>query len=192
MGRGQGGRARVHAPAGTSLVTTTAALVMESSPEVDMNTRFVSRAIPSVLVIALLALAAPAPPGAGPAPPPQLQPPCTEFASAVAGDSTFAVLDGTGFEQALPAGMSVSACSLRVIVYPNAFGKLELRDWDPATLAPDPDAIALRRTFFDGSSLIWTNGGMAPLRSFVPPVVTNSVPGVAEPPKPGVAMQFFG
>src|SRR5689334_19854234 len=126
------------------------------------------RLIPALLVSGLLCLAAAAPQQqvVGPAPPPQLQPPCTEFASAVAGDSTFDVLNGTGFEQALPAGMSVSACSLRVHVYPNEFGRLELRDWDPATMAPDPDAIALRRTFFDGSSLIWTNGGMAPLRSF--------------------------
>src|SRR5215471_21630637 len=107
MGRGKGGRARVHAPAGTSLVTTTAALVMESTPEVDMNTRVLSRAIPSLLVIALLALAAaaPTPHITGPAPPPQLQPPCTEFGSAVSGDSTEAVLQ---LEQALPPGMSMA------------------------------------------------------------------------------------
>jgi len=158
-----------------------------------MNTRFVSRAIPGLFVIAMLALAAAAPGHdvAGPAPPPQLQPPCDEFASAVTGDSTFMVANGTGIEQALPAGMSVAACSLRVQLGVYTFGRLELRDWDPTTLAPDPDAIALRRAFFDGSSL-WYARGWIPRAKFVPPVVTSSVPGVAEPPKPSVAMQIFG
>ena len=157
-----------------------------------MNTRFVLRAIPGLLVIALLALAA-AVPGhdvAGPAPPPQLQPPCSDFASAVSGDSTIAIPAGTGIEQALPAGMSVAACSLRAIARINTFVRLTLRDWDPTTLAPDPNAIALRRAFFDGSSLIWSTGGKLPRVTFVPPVVLTSVPDVAEPPKPQVAMQL--
>ena len=159
-----------------------------------MNTRFLSRAIPSVLVVALLALAAAAPgepDPVGPAPPPKLQPPCDEFASAVTGDSTFAILNNIALEQALPAGMSVAACSLRVHLSYDGFGRLELRDWDPTTLAPDPDAIALRRAFFDGSNL-WFRSGWTPMTTFVPPVVTSSVPGVAEPPKPSVAMQFLG
>lgn len=157
-----------------------------------MNTRFLSRAIPSLLVIALLALAATGPGHntAGPAPPPQLQPPCTEFASAVAGDSVFVVPLASGIEQALPAGMSVAACSVRVVAGYNWFGKIELRDWDPVTLAPDPDAIAMRRVFFNGSNLYWA-GGKVPRFSFVPPVVAASIPGVAEPPGPQVAMQIL-
>jgi len=152
-----------------------------------------SRWVPTVAVTLLLGLAAaaPQPRSTGPAPPPQLQPPCDEFGSAVSGDSTFAVLDGTGVEQALPAGMSVAACSLRVHINYGGFGWIELRDWDPTTLAPDPSAIALRRTFFDGSTLVYS-GGWAPRCTFVPPVVTNSVPGVAESPKPNVAIHFVG
>jgi len=151
-----------------------------------------ARLIPALLVSALLCLAAAAPQQqvAGPAPPPPLQPPCDGFASAVAGDSVFGI-SNAGVEQALPAGMSVAACSLGVHMSINTFGKLELRDWDPNTLAPDPGAIALRRAFFDGSNL-WYLGGWMPRATFVPPVVISSVPGVAEPPKPSVAMQFTG
>jgi hypothetical protein len=159
----------------------------------NMNTRLISRAVPSLLVIALLALAAaaPAPPAAGPAPPPQLQPPCTEFASAVAGDSVWSIASWTGIEQVLPEGMSVASCSLRVVMLPTyaSPANLMLREWDPTTLAPDPSAIALRRLFVDGSNLGWL-GGKVPALPLVPPVVTKSIPGVAEPPKNTVAMQF--
>ena len=157
----------------------------------NMNTRL-WRAIPSLLVVALLALAAaaPAPPAAGPAPPPQLQPPCDDFAIAVAGADSVMLNTNDGVEQALPAGMSVAACSLRAVVPINSFMTLRLREWDPTTLAPDPDAITLRQTFFNGSSLWWQNGGRIPRVEFVPPIVVNSVPGVAEPPKPHVAMQL--
>ena len=158
----------------------------------DMNTRLISRAVPSVLVFALLALAAaaPAPPAAGPAPPPQKQPPCDDFAIAVAGNDSVLLNINEGVEQALPAGMSVAACSLRAVVPINSFMALRLREWDPTTLAPDPGAIALRQAFFSGSSFWYQNGGRIPRVEFVPPIVVNSVPGVAEPPKPHVAMQL--
>ena len=154
-----------------------------------MNTRVLSRAIPSLLVVALLALAAaaPTPQLTGPAPPPQLQP-CAEFSSGVNGDSTVAILK---LEQALPAGMSVAACSLHVAMNLSSFLTVEMRDWDPTTLAPDPNAIALRRSFVNGSNLVWT-GMKIPRFSFVPPIVNTSVPGVAEPPKPQVAISLLG
>src|SRR5262245_1100966 len=99
---------------------------------------------------------------------------------------------GGGFEQALPAGMSVASCSLRTSVGSAWSGaNMELRDWDPTELAPDPDAIALRRFFFDPSRIIWAHGTVPPA-TFVPPVVVASVSGVAEPPKPQVAMQLRG
>ena len=64
-----------------------------------------------------------------------------------------------------------------------------LRTWDPATLAPDPSTIALRMAFFDASRVIYA-GGKVPMAVFVPPVVTQSVAGVAEPPPPRLAMQI--
>jgi hypothetical protein len=78
------------------------------------SARDLSRLLPAIAVTALLCLAAAAPSRqAGPAPPPQLQPRCDEFASAVAGDSTLEIPTGTGIEQALPAMMSVAhaACA---------------------------------------------------------------------------------
>jgi len=155
--------------------------------------RTLLRFAPAVAVVALLALAAaaPQPQGAGAAPPPQLQPPCDAFASAVSGDSAIALASGTGIEQAFPAGMSVAACSLRTArmgLY--SVPTIVLREWDPTTLAPDPHAIALRRAVFNPSNLVWTTGGKLPGALFVPPVVSASVPGVAEPPQPRVALQL--
>lgn len=158
-----------------------------------MLARSLSKLFPAIAVSVLLCLAAAAPSRqAGPAPPTQLQKPCDDFASAVAGDSTASLTGPGGFEQALPAGMSVAACSLRTSVRsPWSGANMELREWDPTTLAPDPDAIALRRFFFDPSRIIW-NGNKLPRATFVPPVVVGSVSGVAEPPKPHVAMQLRG
>jgi len=149
------------------------------------------RCLPAVIVLVLLSLAATGPPRAvGPAPPPQLQPHCDDFASAVTGDSTVAVPTGTGIEQALPAGMSVAACSLRTKAPYLSAPVIVVRNWDPTTLAPDPDAIALRRVFFDPSTVLFTNN-MVPRATFVPPVLTRSVPDVAEPPGPQVVMQLL-
>ena len=157
-----------------------------------MNTRFASRAIPSLLVIALLALAAAAPghDAAGPAPPPQLQPPCEDFAIAVPGDSSIEFSGLAGVEQPLPAGLSVAACSLRATgnsYY--GYARITLRAWDPTTLAPDPSTVALRTMFFDASRLAWA-GGQVPRALFVPPLVTGNEPGVAEPLASRAVMQL--
>jgi hypothetical protein len=144
----------------------------------DMHTRTLSRAIPGVLVIALLALAAAAPVrnALGPAPPSLLQLPCSNFASAVAGDSVWVIPSGGGIEQPLPAGMSLASCSLSVhaAIRYNSPGNFKVREWDPTTLAPDPNAIALRRTFFDGSNLGWFGGKVFGFQ-LVPPIVTRSM-----------------
>jgi hypothetical protein len=156
-----------------------------------MNARNLSRLFPAIAVVALLCVGAGEPdPLPGPAPPPQRQPPCTDFASAVTGDSTIAFPHGAGVEQALPAGMSVASCSLRVATGFNAFPVVVLRDWDPTTLAPDPNTIALRRIFFDPSSILRARFILPPA-TIVPPVVTGSVPDLAEPPTPQAAMQLI-
>ena len=110
-----------------------------------MTHRRALRAIPALLAVALLALAAaaPGPDVSGPAPPPQLQPPCDSFASAVTGDSSVQLAGGTGVEQALPEGMSVAACSLRTAAGYYSMPIVVLRAWDPTTLAPDPTTIEL-------------------------------------------------
>ena len=65
-----------------------------------------------------------------------------------------------------------------------------LREWDPTTGAGS-DAIVLRSAFIDLSRIVFADGGI-PRVAFVPPVVTGSVPGVAEPPKAQVAVQLLG
>jgi hypothetical protein len=156
-----------------------------------MFARSLSKLFPAIAVTALLCLAAAAPSRqASVAPPPQLQPPCDDYASAVTGDDTVAIRNGTGIEQALPAGMSVAACSLRTSTAYYAFATMELNEWDPTLLAPDPGAVALRRTFFDASRILWA-GNHVPHAVFVPPVVLTSVPGVAEPPQPQVAIKLI-
>src|SRR5207344_3482703 len=59
------------------------------------------------------------------------------------------------------------------------------------TLAPDPDALVLRSAFIDLSHIQFA-GGAVPRVAFVPPVVTASVPGVAEPPRTQVVVQLSG
>src|SRR5258708_9338126 len=95
-------------------------------------------AVPALLAVALLALAAaaPGPDVSGPAPPPQLQPPCDSFASAVTGDSAVQLANGSVLEQALPEGMSVAACSLRTAAGYYSRAIVVLRAWDSTTLAP--------------------------------------------------------
>ena len=158
-----------------------------------MTHRRALRAIPTLLSVALLALAAaaPGPDVSGPAPPPQLQPPCDSYASAVTGDSSVQLAGGIGVEQALPEGMSVAACSLRTAAGYYSMPIVVLRAWDPTTLAPDPTTIALRTAFFDPSRILWANLTV-PRATFVPPVVALSVAGVAEPPASRVAMQLSG
>src|SRR5262245_61022818 len=153
-----------------------------------MFARNFSKLSPAIAVTALLCLgaAAPSPQIGAPPPRPLPQPRCDEFSIAVPGDSRLVIPDGSRVEQPLPAGMSVAACSLGVRGAPvdssggMTFVRVELWDWDSGALAPDPDAIALRRLVF---------GGFIPQFSLVPPVVTSSVPGVAEPPKPQVSIR---
>src|SRR5262245_19701479 len=157
------------------------------------------RLVPAITVTSLLCIAASAPASAGPLPGPgpfpDLKPPCTDFASAVAGDSAVLIPNtGAGIEQALPALTSVAACSLRT--KGNSFlpgPMMALRAWDPATLAPDSETVALRRAFIFPDVIVMGRAMdvfKLPMFTFVPPVVTRSVPGVAEPPRPQMALQL--
>ncbi|HXS83577.1 MAG TPA: hypothetical protein VN896_12750 [Methylomirabilota bacterium] len=157
------------------------------------------RLVPAITVTSLLCIAASAPPSVaplpGPGPFPDFKSPCTDFASAVAGDSAVQIPNtGAGIEQALPALTSVVACSLRT---GNGFmpgPMMVLRAWDPATLAPDSQTVALRRAFIFPDVIVMGRamdaGLRLPMFTFVPPVVTRSVPGVAEPPRPQMALQL--
>jgi hypothetical protein len=160
---------------------------MESSPEVDMNTRIVSRAIPGIVVAALLCVAAAAPQAPQmPAPPPSAAP-CTDYSHTGGGDSVFSYTNGDGVAQPLPAGFTVVGCSLSVHATYYTSVITSVREWDPTTLAPDPATVALRTETIYPSAFNWYGG--LPWLPFVPPIITRSLLGVAEPPRTTVVVQ---
>lgn len=151
------------------------------------------RALPVLATIELLTLAAiaPRPAAVGVAPPSQAYPPCDAFAYAGGGDSVLAIVPNAGVAQPLPAGISMAACSLRVTSSTfNAAASVLVRQWDPTTLAPDAHTVALRAQWLDPSSFVYA-GGAARRVQFVPPVVTRSVSGVADPPRLTTAFEFI-
>lgn len=150
------------------------------------------RVLPALIVIELLALAAtaPRPDAVGTAPPPQFYAPCDSFIYAGTGDIGLAMPPVVGIAQPLPAGISAVSCSVRVTTpYLNGQAMGVVEEWDPTTLAPDPQSVALRIQFFDPSSFVYY-GGNARRMLLVPPVVTRSVPGVADPPRLTTAFEF--
>jgi hypothetical protein len=160
----------------------------------DTNTRFISRAMPGLLVVALLALAAAAPRHATPsgvrmpAPPPSAAP-CSDYTHVGGGDSVAWFAYGDGVVQPLPQGITAAGCSLSVTSGSYAYLRTSVSEWDPATLAPDPQTVALRTEDINPSGFSVVNGGGMPWLTFVPPLVTRALAGVAEPPRPTVAVQ---
>ena len=151
-----------------------------------MTPRRLSRLLPAVTVAALLALAAAAPQAPQmPAPPPSAAP-CTDYSHTGGGDSVFSYTNGDGFAQPLPAGFTVVGCSLSVHATYYTSVITSAREWDPTTLAPDPTTVALRTETLYPSAFIY---GRLPWLPFVPPIITRSLLGVAEPPRATVAVQ---
>jgi hypothetical protein len=104
------------------------------------------------------------------------------------GGSTDVFTAGASSHVTQPIGApgNIAACSLTVVpTYSN--GQLELVQWDPATLAPDPTTIALRTRGFDMTALAYGRTRA----DFYPPVVTQSLANVAEPPRPTTAIDWF-
>jgi hypothetical protein len=150
------------------------------------------RLIPALAVTALLCLAAaaPGPPQPMPAPPP-IAAPCTDFSHTGDGDSTVVFMNGDGILQPLPAGVTAVGCSLSVNGDYYAFAVTSVHEWDPTSLAPDPQTVALRTETITPSAFTSVNGFAVPWLSFVPPVITRSLQGVAEPPRSTVAVQVL-
>jgi hypothetical protein len=96
---------------------------------------------------------------------------------------------GASVSQPLPAGIVVAACSLHVAGTGWTSSELRVKEWDPLTLAPDPAAIALRSGYFDPSRMNYYAVNSVPAVRFVPPIVTRSVSGVAEPPRQNLAIE---
>ncbi len=155
-----------------------------------MRQRMIVRALPALAVLALLALAGAGPPPMMPAPPPLFNY-CTQPTLAGGGSLT-TILEGSGVTQPLPVGMTVAACSLRAEANGWTDADLRIRECDPLTLAPDPSAIALRAERFDPSRMNYYVTNSVPAVRFVPPIVTRSLSGVAEPPRQTIAIEVRG
>lgn len=158
-----------------------------------MTARSLRRAWPAVAVCSLLVLAAaaPAPDGARPAPPSQAAALCDPYTQAGPGDSTVGFGHLNGIVQPLPDGITLAVCSLHV--QGTGWGSVNVRmlEWDPVALAPDPGTIALRTAYCDPSDLNYYTDNSLQEQAFVPPIVSRSLPGVAEPPRTTLAMEVI-
>jgi len=151
--------------------------------------RSLSKFFPAIAVTALLAIAAAAPQSPQmPAPPPSAAP-CTDYSLTGTGDSVFTFSDGDGVAQPLPAGFTVVGCSLSVHANYYTTATTSAREWDATTLAPDPATVALRTETIEPSAMSYVNHFGVPWLPFVPPIITRSLLGVAEPPRTTVAVQ---
>src|SRR5262245_4903044 len=159
----------------------------------DRMTRItLRRALPGLAALSLLVLAAasPAPRGARPAPPSPAAATCDPFSQTGPGDSFVALFNDAGIRQPFPAGLPVSACSLRVQGTGWSYANARMIEWDPIAMAPDPTTIALRAAFCDPSDLQAYTVNAVPRLTFVPPIVTQSLAGVAEAPRTTIAVEI--
>jgi hypothetical protein len=93
---------------------------------------------------------------------------------------------GTGVNQPFDVTGTVAACSLTVDRQNWGFANVQLVQWDPDLLLPDPATVALRSRSFDASALMygWIRA------DFYPPVVTRSLSNVAERPRTTLAIDW--
>ena len=152
-----------------------------------MSIRSWPRLLPAIAVVALFCLVATAPAPEMPAP--NQPPPCTDYAQSATGASSALFSLGDGVAQPLSLGQSVVACSLHVAGTGWCYVTVAVREWDPLALTPDPSTIATRTAYLDPSRLNYYTSNSVPWVRFSPPIVTQSVAGVAEPPGTGLFME---
>jgi hypothetical protein len=144
-------------------------------------------ALTALLVGSVLAIAAFAPRAVGRAPAEPLvlaHPACDLLLQSSEGAEPFGVGQTAGVNQPIGGG-NIAACSLKVDASWSS-ARLELVQWDPLTLLPDPSTVALRTRSFDPSAIQYSRTRA----DFFPPVVTRSVPHVAEPPRLTTAIDW--
>lgn len=157
----------------------------------DLRTRTL-RLLPG-LVTALLLIAALAAPAwrararSGPETDAVYVPTCSLMLEDGGSDATLSVAASNGVSQPLIATANVAACSLSLYipVFYN-FGRSDVIAWNPASLAPATNIVALRTRGFDPSALANSHIQM-PLD---PPLVMRNVPGIAEPLGQDLALEY--
>jgi len=146
----------------------------------------VLRFVPALTVAALLVLAA----FAGGARPGRAASATADVMNCAAGqlsgaDGLFNIANGTGVRQPFDGMVPVAACSLS-LDYSWTSAQFQVLFWDPLALAPAAGEIALRSIGYDTSHMIENHLGT----SFSPPLVTQSVYGVAEPGRTSLALDY--
>ncbi len=146
------------------------------------------RLAPVVTMGALLALAVQSStPRAGARP----EPAATSFANCgrviQQGDSggTFTLVRGAGIDQPIVTGSTVLSCSIGVVAMISG-AWVQVVEWDPQTLLPDPTKIALRSRGYGNSVPVNT----PVLIGWYPPLVTKCVEHLAEAPRTTVALDY--
>jgi hypothetical protein len=99
--------------------------------------------------------------------------------------TTFSIPDPAGVTQPLGFTGNVAACSLS-IAYSWTFGQMDIVEWDPVSLAPDPSTVALRTRTFNPSDLSFNLTQTV----FDPPIVLNQSGPLADPPRATVAINL--
>lgn len=113
-------------------------------------------------------------------------PQCVNQLGQTGGESVFAVNTTFAVEQPLPTIGHVAACSLGMEPPSYAIASLDLIQWDPVTMAPDPTTVTLRTFAFNGSELMYNHARA----DYATPLVVRTIPRVAEPPRSTVAVRF--
>jgi len=150
------------------------------------------RWLPALVVLLLLATAAVRPQAPGMAPPPPIFTYCTEISDSGGGAGTVGAPIGAALCQPVPSPSIVAACSLHVTGAGWTLAQVDVREWDPQTLAPDPSAIALRSALFDPSQMQYYTLNSVPALQFAAPVITRCVADVAETPRQTLAITERG
>ncbi len=101
--------------------------------------------------------------------------------------ATVGIVNGAGVVQPLRTDMNASACSLEVMPYALNYASMDLVEWDPLALAPDPTTVTLRSRGFDASSVYYGQVHTV----WAPPLVTRQAPRLAEPPRGTVALELW-
>ena len=101
---------------------------------------------------------------------------CAPQLASVSGESLIVMPRTDRLVQRLPAAGNVAACSLAVQSFTYSWPVVEVVQWDPQSLQPDPTTVALRTRRSNPSQYTWFRLD----HTFSPPVVTLATPGVAD------------
>ncbi|MEO5618226.1 MAG: FlgD immunoglobulin-like domain containing protein [Candidatus Eisenbacteria bacterium] len=91
-----------------------------------------------------------------------------------------------GIAQPLGPVENFATCSLTVQPSTYVHKRLDVVYWDPVAMAPDPTTVALRTRTYWPTGLA-TNASRFDL---LPPVITRTLPGLAEPPPAETAVEY--